>query len=190
MGSNHYFFKLIKHVKRNIPKVTYTNHLLSSSSLLKNKEAHFYLDGRKIWDVGQVSETLRKLVLVTLEHGTCFHFCYIWVDLHVSKSYRFHVSSYCFDSFKENLWFSSHYVWFYALLSQCFHVTCHDVQCSREFSASINLCSIIQFHTHDSLSTFSLSSQTTIPIRFVSMMGHTSWPSFDESVPVDINSII
>jgi len=53
----------------------------------------------------------------------------------------------------------------------------------------INLCSIIYFHTHVSLSTFSLSSQITSLISFVLMMGDTPWPSFHEFVPVKFNTL-
>jgi hypothetical protein len=143
----------------------------------------------KIWEVGQVFETLRQLFLVTLEHGTFLHFSYSWVNLHVSESHQFYVSSYSFNSLEESLWLSSHYVSIHASSSKCFQVTCHVAQCSREVSTSINIFSIIHFHTHVILSTFSLSYQITILISFVSLIRDTSWPSFDESVPVDINSL-
>jgi hypothetical protein len=88
------------------------------------------------------------------------------------------VSSYSFDSFKENLWLLSHYVWIYASSIQCSQVTCHVAQFSMEVSSSINLCSIIHFHTHVSMHTFSISSKTIILISFLLMMGiHHGLPS-------------
>jgi hypothetical protein len=48
MGPNPYFFQFVKQRKRNLPKVSYIEHVLSSSSSLNEKEVLIYLDGGKI----------------------------------------------------------------------------------------------------------------------------------------------
>jgi hypothetical protein len=52
---NPYFFRFVKHWKNNLSKVSYTEHLLSSSSSINKKEVLIYLDGEKLKEVGQVS---------------------------------------------------------------------------------------------------------------------------------------
>jgi hypothetical protein len=44
MGSNPHFFRFVNRVKRNLLKVSYTEHSLPSSSL-RNKEVLIHLDG-------------------------------------------------------------------------------------------------------------------------------------------------
>jgi hypothetical protein len=48
MGLNPYFFQFVKQRKRNLPKVSYMEHWLSSSISLNQKEVLIYLDGGKI----------------------------------------------------------------------------------------------------------------------------------------------
>jgi hypothetical protein len=108
MGSNHSFFRFIKHVKIGIIEDELNDHLLSSSSSLKDKEALTYLGGGGggIWEVGQTFETLWKL-FVAIEHGTCLDYVEQLGNQFVSESFKFHVSPYYFDSFEDNFWLSS-----------------------------------------------------------------------------------
>jgi hypothetical protein len=48
MGLNPYFFQFVKQMKRDLLKVSYIEHVLSSSSSLNQKEVLIYLDGGKI----------------------------------------------------------------------------------------------------------------------------------------------
>jgi hypothetical protein len=48
MGPNPYFFQFVKQRKRDLPKVSHIEHVLSSSSSLNQKEVLVYLDGGKI----------------------------------------------------------------------------------------------------------------------------------------------
>ena len=49
MEMNPYFFQFIKQRKRNLPKVSYIEHVLSSSNSLNKKKVLVYLDGGKNW---------------------------------------------------------------------------------------------------------------------------------------------
>jgi hypothetical protein len=48
MGPNPYFFQFVKQRKRDLPKVSYIENVLPSSSSLNKKEVFAYLDGGKI----------------------------------------------------------------------------------------------------------------------------------------------
>jgi hypothetical protein len=80
--------------------------------------------------------------------------------------------------------------WSISQSSQCFQVIFHASQCSREVSPQTNHSAVLpsfilmSVHTHLIYHLTSLSC-----VSFMSMMGDTSWPSFDESVPVDFNTL-
>jgi hypothetical protein len=111
-------------------------------------------------------------------------------NLLVSESYQFHESSYSFISPEECPGDRRTMFWSISQSSQCFQVTCHASQCSREVSPQTNHSAVlpsfilVSVHTHLIYHLTSLSC-----VSFMSMMGDTSWPSFDESVPVDFNTL-
>jgi hypothetical protein len=144
LGSNPYFFRFVKHMKRNLLKVSYTKHFLSSSRSLKNKEILIYMDGGEIWKVGQDFETLWKLFLVTLEHGTCLHSTYNWVIL-LSLSHTNYMCRHTFSSSLRVLLFPSHYILGTRRVNAAKSVFMpHHVQGKFHFKPSI--CSISSFH--------------------------------------------
>jgi hypothetical protein len=161
--------------------------------------------------VGQVFETLWQLFVI-LEHGTCLHYVVQLGNLFVSESFEFHVSSYSFDSFKENLWLSSRSTHRHTLSTPskrtfgCRHTMviitlCLDpcliesnvsksISCHAMFKGSINLTTTLQYsYPCVSLSPFDHHYSSLSYICFMSLMGDTSWPSFDESIPVDFNTL-
>jgi hypothetical protein len=66
-------------MKRNLSKVSYTDHLLSSLISLKRNIYSSIWMGGGFWEVGQDFETLQQLFLVSLEHITCLYSSYSWV---------------------------------------------------------------------------------------------------------------
>ena len=79
-----------------------------------------------------------------------------------------------------------------ASLSQCCQVICRVVQCSKGTSSTIYLLSYLTFlqsrsYLSQSYGCFIISTSSFVPC-FMSMMGETSWPSFDEFILVDTNT--
>jgi hypothetical protein len=90
--------------------MSYTEHLLPSSSSLKNKEVPIYLDGGKTEGSGSSFLKSFMAVIVALEHGTCLCLVVQLANLLVSESYQFHVSLYFFVPVEDCSYFMSHYV--------------------------------------------------------------------------------
>ena len=72
MGLNHSFFSFVKNILRDSRKLSYTDHLLSSSISLKNKEIlanHGVgkIEGKWVKSLKNIMEAL----VVSLKHGTC-----------------------------------------------------------------------------------------------------------------------
>jgi hypothetical protein len=169
--------------------MSYTEHLLSSSSSLKKKEVLIYLDGGKIEGSGSSFLESFMAVIVALEHGTCLCLILQLGNMLVSESYQFHVSSYFFISSRRVLLFSITLCSWYSS-SQCFQVTCHASSCSREVSLQTIHLQYYQFPFPVSVHTHLIHHLTSLScVSFMSMMGDTSWPSFDESFPVDFNTL-
>jgi hypothetical protein len=126
--------------------------------------------------------------IVTLEHGTCLCLILQLGNLLVSESYQFHVSPYFFIQSKSALIFITLCSWYSS--SQCFQVSCHASSCSREVSLQTIHLQYYQFPFPVSVHTHSIHHLTSLSyVSFMSMMGDTSRPSFDESFPVDFNTL-
>jgi hypothetical protein len=170
-----------------------TEHCLSSSSSLKKKEVLAYLGGGKNLRSGS-SILLLWQFFVALEHVT---YLYLGFTL-VSTPFESHVSSYSFDSFKENLG-CRHIPCRHTLLTPskrsigCCHIIILGHSCFVEsMLPSHSLChhmfkgsQPLHFHPCVSSPSFDPSLFITILICFVSMMGDTSWPSFDKSISIE-----
>jgi hypothetical protein len=134
-------------------------------------------------------KALWKLFVVTLEHGTCLCLVLQLGNFLVSESYQSYESLYSFPT-RRVPQLSSHYVLVYISSSQCFQVICHASQCSREVSSQINHSAVLPTFILVSVCAHLIYYLTSLScVSFVSMMGDTSWPSFDESVPVDFNTL-
>ena len=76
--------------------------------------------------------------------------------------------------------------------SQCCQVICRATICSKGVSSAIHLSSNFTFlQSRLFLSQFHgcfITSKSTFVPCFMSMMGETSWPSFDNSIHVDFNT--
>jgi len=96
-----------------------------------------------ILKVGQVFETLWQLFVI-LEHDTCLHYVIQLGNPFVSESFELNVSSYSFDSFKENLCLSSHSMHRHTLLnpskrtSGCRHMMVIITSCLDPFLIDSN----------------------------------------------------
>jgi hypothetical protein len=140
--------------------------------------------------VGQVLEKLWQLFVVSLEHGTCLCLILQLGNLLVSESYQSYESSYSFGSPEECP--GDHHTMFWSISqsSQCFQVICHASQCSREVSPQTNHSAVLPTFILMSVHTHLIHHLTSLSyVSFMSMMGDTSWPSFDEFVPVDFNTL-
>jgi hypothetical protein len=138
------FFRFVKHMSRDSSKMSYTEHLLSSSSLLKNKEVLTNHGGGEIERSGSIFwNPLWKLLLSPLNMAHVCVSSYSWV-ICLSLS---HTNSMCHYTFsfqsKSALivitlcsWYSS---------SQCCQVIFHASQCSREVSFQTNHLQYYQF---------------------------------------------
>jgi hypothetical protein len=125
--------------------MSYTEHLLSSSSSLKKKEVLIYLDGGKIEGSGSSFLESFMEAIVTLEHGTCLCLILQLGNILVSESYQFHVLSYFFILVEECSYLSSHYVLGTRRVNVAKSVVVpHHVQGKFHFKPSI--CSITNFH--------------------------------------------
>jgi hypothetical protein len=112
---------------------------------------------------------------------------YSWV-IFLSLS---HTNSMCHHTFFSNsksslivitlhLWYSS---------SQCCQVSCRASSCSREFSLQTIHLQYFHFSFPMSDHTHSIHHLTSLSyVSFMSMMGDTSRPSFDDSFPIEFNT--
>ena len=126
-----------------------------------------------------------QLSVVALEHGTCLHRVSRLGNPFVSLSHYHHLSHHTPLSHSENtsvivvLWVGFLYSHRVKCCQIC--VSC-QVKCSREVN-------------HESCLSYCVSPVPTLLcyitsqsiLCFVSLMGETLWPSFDESLPVDAN---
>jgi hypothetical protein len=124
---------------------------------------------------------------VALEHDTCLHLVLQLGNMFVSESYQFHVSPYFFIKLKSTLIFVTLHSWYSS--SQCFHVSFHASSCSREVSLQTIHLQYCQFPSPMPIHTHSIHHLTSLSyFSFVSLMGDTSRPSFDDYFPVDFNT--
>jgi hypothetical protein len=122
-------------------------------------------------------------VFVPLEHGTCLPLILQLGNSLVSESYQFHVSTY-FSSSRSVLLFSSHYI----LSTRRVNVSKLVVVPHHVQGKFIHL-KYFQFPFLVSVCTQSIHHLTSLSyVNFMSMMGDTSRPSFDESFPIDFNT--
>jgi hypothetical protein len=127
-------------------------------------------------------------IVVTLEHGTCLRLILQLGNLLVSKSYQFHVSLYFFVPIKECSYYC--YIMFLVLVESMFpsHLLCltmfKGIFTPNQPSAVLLVSIPVSVYTHLIHHLTSLSYDS-----FVSMMGDTSWPSFDKSIFVDFNTL-
>ena len=140
-------------------------------------------------EVSQVFLESFMVSFVSLEHGTYLHLILQLVNILVYESYQSYDPSYSFNSPQEFIDDRHTMFWSISQSSQCFQVTCHASQCSREVSPQTNHYIVLPsfilmpIHTHLIHHLISLSF-----VWFISMMRDTSWPSFDESALVDFNT--
>jgi hypothetical protein len=126
--------------------------------------------------------------IVTLEHGTFCVSSYSWV-IRLSLSHTNSMCHHTFLSSRRVLLFSSHYILGTRRVNASKSVFMpHHVQGKFHFKPSI--CSITSFHFLVSVHTHSIHHLTSLScVSFMSMMGDTSRPSFDESFPIDFNTL-
>jgi hypothetical protein len=169
--------------------MSYIKHLLSSSSSLKNKEVLTNHGGGKIERSGsRFWKTLCKCLLSPLNMALVYVFPYIWV-IFLSLSHTNSMShSYSFDSFEESLWLY-HIMFGFTRRVNATKSLVMPCNVQGKFHFKPTICSIIKFHPHVSPYSFNPPYYITLCVYFMSMMGDTSWPSFDESVPVDFNTL-
>jgi hypothetical protein len=72
MGPNPYFFQFVKQRKRDLPKVSYIEHVLPSLRSLNKKKVLIYLDGGEIErsKPRSFSKHYQVSLMVALEHDT------------------------------------------------------------------------------------------------------------------------
>jgi hypothetical protein len=124
-GPNPSFFRFIKHMSRDSSKMSYTEHMLSSSSSLKNKEVLTNHGGGEIERSGSsFLESIMAAIVVTLEHGTCLCLILQLGNILVSESYQFHVSLYFFVPVEECSYY--HHIMFLVLIESMLpsHLSC------------------------------------------------------------------
>jgi hypothetical protein len=79
MGPIPYLFRFVKQRKRNLPKVSYIEHVLSSSSSLNQKEVLIYLDGGKNWKE-QAKKSLENIIQRVLESPLNMALCHLLIS--------------------------------------------------------------------------------------------------------------
>jgi hypothetical protein len=172
MGPNPSFFRFIKHVMRDSSKMSYTEHLLSSSSSLKNKEVLTIHGGGgggggNLREVGQVFwKALWQLFVVTLEHGTCLHLV-LQLGNFLSLSHTNPMSHYTPSAHPKSA---------PVIITLCFGLSLIESMLPSHFSCltmfkgsfipNQPLCSITNLHPHVSLCSFDLSSYITFLCQF------------------------
>ena len=92
MGSKPYLFQFVKQRKRDLPKVSYIEHVLPSSSSLNQKEILIYLDGGKIWKK-QAKQFLRSSPSNSYGLPWTWHLVFACISIHwnsaLSQSFEF-----------------------------------------------------------------------------------------------------
>jgi hypothetical protein len=132
-------------------------------------------------------ESIMAAIVVTLEHGTCLCLVLQLGNLLVSNSYQFYVSLYFFFPTKECSYYC--HITFLVLVESMLpsHLSCLTMFKGSFFpnqpSAVLPISIPVSAHTHLIHHLTSLSC-----VRFMSMMGDTSRPSFDETFPVDFHT--
>ena len=181
MGSNPYFFQFVKQRKRNLSKVSYIEHVLSSSSSLNQKEVLVYLDGGKNWKE-QAKKSLENIIHHFLESPLNMTLC------HFAHHNPLNLCT------EPILWVPftplGHPTQVTASIAQFWSMSCFAIvpQCSREVSTSrfshpkYLASELVSFHVH-------LIYQLHLYIRFMSLMGDTSRPSLNESIPIEFNTL-
>jgi hypothetical protein len=167
MGLNPSFFRFVKHVMRDSSKMSYIEHMLSSSSSLKNKEVLVVHGGGKFEGSGSVFwKALWQLFVVTLEHGTCFVLSYSWV-IFLSLSHTNPMSHYTPSTHPKSA---------PVIVALCFglyliesmlpsHLSCLTMF-KGSFIPNQPLCSITNLHPCVSLCSFDLLSYITFLCQF------------------------
>jgi hypothetical protein len=190
MGPNLSFFRFVKHVMRDSSKMSYTDHFLSSSSSLKKKRYFPFMVRENLREVGQFFEKhYGSCLLFPLNMAPICVLSYIWVNC-LSLSHTNPMSHYTPSSHPKSA---------PIIVTPCFGLSLiqsmlpSHLSCLTMFKGSFNpnqpLCNITNFHPRVSLCSFDLSYYNTFLCQFRVDEGDTSWPSFDESVPVDFNTL-
>jgi len=165
MGLNPAFFRFIKHVMNDSMKMSYIEHMLSSSSSLKNKEVIIIHCGEKKWGKWvNYHKSLWQLFIVALEHGTWLCLVLQLGNMLISDLYQSYDSSYSFISPKEC--HSYRCTMFWSIIQSVFPSI---LSCLTMFKGSFNpnrpLCSITNLHPHVSLCSFN-------PLSYIIFMCH------------------
>jgi hypothetical protein len=131
-----------------------------------------------------------KFFVVTLEHGTYLHLVLQLVNMLLSNSYQSYESLYSFGSPKECPSYHRTMFWTISQSRQCCQVFFCVSQCSREVLTQVNHSSVLPSFILVSICHHLIHHLTSLSyVSFVSMMGETSWPSFDEFVPIHSNTL-
>jgi hypothetical protein len=143
--------------------------------------------GEKLKEVGQVfGNPLWQLLSPLNMAPICVSF-YSWViPLSLSHTNSMRCHTFFVQSKSALISITLHYSY---SSRQCFQVSCHASSCSRKVSLQTIHLQYCQFPFPVSVHTHSIQGLTSVSrVSFVSMMGDTSRPSFDESFPVDFNT--
>jgi hypothetical protein len=125
-----------------------------------------------------------------MEHGTYLRLILQLGSMLVSDSYQYYESSYSFDSPEECPNDPRTMFWPMSQSSQCFQVIFSASQCSREVSLQTNHSAVLPAFILMSIHTHLIHHITSLSgVYFMSMMGGTSWPSFDKFVSFDFNAL-
>ena len=131
-------------------------------------------------------------------HLSAFH-SVKWVNQLVYESIHFHESCHSFESFKECIVHCHIMSWHLPRQFKCLQVFGHDTLCSKgklswEFTPPVKreivlrvykfLCQLLLSQSYGYII---FKFQNFVP-SFVSLIWDSSWPSFDETIPVNINS--
>jgi hypothetical protein len=137
--------------------------------------------------VGQVFENPLWHIFSPLNMAPICISSYSWVIL----LFKSHTNSMCLHTFfihqKSDLISVTLHYWYSSI--QCSQVSCHASSCSREVSLQTIHLQYFEFPFFVLVHTHSIHHLTSLSyLSFVSMMGDTSKPSFDESFPIKFNT--
>jgi len=172
------------HWRWSIPNIYYP----PQSHLKRNRYSPFMVGG----NLREVGHFFGK------HYGNCFfsplnmaHVCvlyYSWV-IYLYLIHTIHMI-YLYSFIRRVPMWSLHYVLVLICSSQCCQVIFCASQCSREVSLQTNHSAVLPTFILMLVCTHFIYHLTSLScFSFMSMMGDTSWPSFDKSVPVDFNTL-
>ena len=125
-------------------------------------------------------------------HLSAFSFSNSWVFTLPSSLSTFVSQLTPLSQIKECIIISLHCIWSLPRWFKCFWVIFRVIPCSRETSSAVYLYSCLTFlwvvHILISPMVVLITSTLSFVPCFVSMMRESSWPSFDDSIPIDIKT--